>query len=94
MFHVPNEILTHNLSNNTIEFFFRFLKSAHKHYSMSSSTEVPRDLACLLGPDTFSQIPTNAQGVLQQVWTSHTDTLKTNLEKVKEDLTRTQTVKV
>ena len=50
---------------------------------MSSSTEVPRDLACLLGPDTFSQIPTNAQGVLQQAWTSHTDTLKTNLEKVK-----------
>ena len=86
MFHVPNEILTHNLSNIIIEFFFRFRKSADKHYSnksMLSSAEVPRDLAYLLGPDTFSQIPTNAQGVLQQAWTSHTDTLKTNLEKVK-----------
>ena len=41
------------------------------------------DLRSLLGPATFSQIPTNAQVVLQQAWTSHTDTLKTNLEKVK-----------
>ena len=43
------------------------------------------DLRSLLGPATFSQIPTNAQVVLQQAWTSHTDTLKTNLEKVKVD---------
>ena len=43
------------------------------------------DLRSLLGPATFSQIPNNAQVVLQQAWTTHTDTLKTNLEKVKVD---------
>ena len=43
------------------------------------------DLRSLLGPAIFSQIPNNAQVVLQQAWTSHTDTLKTNLEKVKVD---------
>ena len=52
---------------------------------MLSSAEVPKDLAYLLGPDIFSQIPDNVQEVLQQAWTSHTDTLKTNLEKVKVD---------
>ena len=43
------------------------------------------DLRSLLGPATFSQIPNNAQVVLQQAWTTHTDTLKTQLEKVKVD---------
>ena len=52
---------------------------------MLSSAGVPRDLACLLGPATFSQIPNDVQEVLQQAWISHTDTLKTNLEKVKVD---------
>ena len=61
---------------------------------MSSSAVVPEDLAYLLGPAIFSQIPNNVQVVLQQAWTSHTDTLKTNLEKVKVDLAVTQTAKV
>ena len=39
----------------------------------------------MLGPAIFSQIPNNVQVVLQQAWTSHTDTLKANLEKVKVD---------
>ena len=43
------------------------------------------DLRSLLGPAIFSQIPSNAAVVLQQAWTSHTDTLKANLEKVKVD---------
>ena len=43
------------------------------------------DLRSLLGPAIFSQIPNNAQVVLQQAWSSHTDTLKSQLEKVKVD---------
>ena len=43
------------------------------------------DLRSLLGPATFSQIPSNAQVVLQQAWATHTDTLKTQLEKVEVD---------
>ena len=61
---------------------------------MLTSAIVPGDLRFLLGPATFSQIPSNVQEVLQQAWTSHTDTLKTNLEKVKVDLIMTQTAKV
>ena len=61
---------------------------------MLSSAVVPRDLAYLLGPATFSQIPNTVQVVLQEAWTSHTDTLKNNLEKVKEDLAKTQTANV
>ena len=61
---------------------------------MSSSSVEPVDLRSLLGPAIFSQIPNNVQVVLQQAWTSHTDTLKTNLEKVKVDLAVTQTAKV
>ena len=44
------------------------------------------DLRSLLGPATFSQIPSNAQVVLQQAWVTHTNTLKTQLEKVKSEL--------
>ena len=61
---------------------------------MSSSSVEPVDLRSLLGPATFSQIPNTVQVVLQEAWTSHTDTLKTNLEKVKVELARTQTVQV
>ena len=43
------------------------------------------DLRALLGPATFSSIPNNTAVVLQQAWTSHTDTLKAQLEKVKVD---------
>ena len=43
------------------------------------------DLRSLLGPAIFSQIPNNAQVVLQQAWSSHTDTLKGQLEKVRVD---------
>ena len=43
------------------------------------------DLRSLLGPAIFSAIPNNAQVVLQQAWTSHMDTLKGQLEKVKVD---------
>ena len=43
------------------------------------------DLRSLLGPATFSSIPNNTMVVLQQAWTSHTDTLKAQLEKVKVD---------
>ena len=43
------------------------------------------DLRSLLGPAIFSQIPNNAQVVLQQAWSSHTDTLRSQLEKVKVD---------
>ena len=61
---------------------------------MSSSAAVPRDLASLLGPDILSQIPDNVQVVLKQVWATHIDTLRTDLEKVKGDLTEAQTEKV
>ena len=57
---------------------------------MLSSAVVPKDLAYLLGPANFSQIPSSVQVALQAAWTSHTDTLKNNLEKVKLDLARTQ----
>ena len=43
------------------------------------------DLRSLLGPATFSSIPNNTAVVLQQAWSSHTDTLKAQLEKVKVD---------
>jgi len=43
------------------------------------------DLRALLGPATYSSIPNNTAVVLQQAWTSHTDTLKAQLEKVKVD---------
>ena len=56
-------------------------------------------------PCSGSQVNDNAQEVLQQAQTSYSDTLKTNLEKVKveseqknaeitEDLTRSQAAKV
>ena len=50
---------------------------------MLSSAVVPGDLAYLLGPANFSELAENAQVALQEAWTSHTDTLKTDLEKVK-----------
>jgi len=43
------------------------------------------DLRSLLGTATFSSIPNNTAVVLQQAWSSHTDTLKAQLEKVKVD---------
>ena len=43
------------------------------------------DLRSLLGPATFSSIPSNTAVVLQQAWSSHTDTLKAQLEKVRVD---------
>ena len=43
------------------------------------------DLRALLSPATYSSIPNNTAVVLQQAWTSHTDTLKAQLEKVKVD---------
>ena len=43
------------------------------------------DLRSLLGPAIFSAIPQNAQVVLQQAWSSHMDTLKSQLEKVRVD---------
>jgi len=43
------------------------------------------DLRSLLGPAIFSQIPQNAQVVLQQCWITNMDTLKSQLEKVKVD---------
>ena len=59
----------------------------------------------LLGPGFCNQLNDNAQEVLQQAQTSHSDTLKTNLEKAKveseqkiaeitEELNRTQAAKV
>ena len=50
---------------------------------MFSTVSVPRDVAAILSPDTFGQMTENAQMALQGAWISHTDTLKTNLEKVK-----------
>ena len=51
---------------------------------MFSSAGVPKDLA-LLGPasTSFSQLAENAQVALQAAWTSHTETLQSDLEKVK-----------
>ena len=43
------------------------------------------DLRSLLGPATFNQIPSHAAGVLQELWTNHTDTLRTREEKVRVD---------
>jgi len=43
------------------------------------------DLRSLLGPANFSTIPSNTAVVLQQAWSSHTDTLRSQLEKVKVD---------
>ena len=40
------------------------------------------DLRSLLGPATFNQIPSHCAGVLQELWTNHTDTLRTREEKV------------
>ena len=39
----------------------------------------------MLGPAIFNSIPSNAQVVLDQAWTSQTDTLRTQLEKVRVD---------
>ena len=61
---------------------------------MSSSAAVPRDLASLLGPDILGQIPDNVQVVLKQVWATHIDTLRTDLEKMKGNLTKAQIDKV
>ena len=61
---------------------------------MSSSAAVPRDLASLLGPDILGQIPDNVQVVLKQVWATHIDTLRTDLEKIKGNLTKAQIDKV
>ena len=58
---------------------------------MSSSSV---DLRSLLGPAIFSQIPNNVQVVLQEAFTSHTDTLQTNLEDIKVELDRMETDKV
>ena len=43
------------------------------------------DLMSLLGPANFSTIPSNIVKVLQQARISHTDTLSSQLEKVKVD---------
>eukprot|EP00092_Neocalanus_flemingeri_P000848 GFUD01000905.1.p1 GENE.GFUD01000905.1~~GFUD01000905.1.p1 ORF type:complete len:1977 (-),score=934.20 GFUD01000905.1:29-5959(-) len=43
------------------------------------------DLRSLLGPANFSTIPSNTAVVLQQAWSSHTDTLRAQLEKVRVD---------
>ena len=48
---------------------------------MASSGE----LRSMLGPAIFNSIPSNAQVVLEQAWTSQTDTLRTQLEKVRVD---------
>ena len=61
---------------------------------MSSSAAVPRYLASLLGPDILGQIPDNVQVVLKQVWATHIDTLRTDLEKMKGNLTKAQIDKV
>jgi hypothetical protein len=41
------------------------------------------ELRSLLGPATFNQIPSHAAGVLQELWTNHTDTLRAKEEKVR-----------
>ena len=61
---------------------------------MSSSAVVSGDLTSLLGADILSQIPDHAQVVLKQVWATHIDTLRTDIEKVKGALTKAQTDKV
>ena len=71
---------------------------------MFSTVSVPRDVAAILSPDTFGQMTENAQMALQGAWISHTDTLKTNLEKIAElsasnkdlteDLSRMEAAKV
>ena len=48
-------------------------------------TTTTGDLRSLLDPETFSSIPSNTAAVLQQAWSSHTDTLRSNLEKVRID---------
>ena len=41
------------------------------------------DLRSLLGPATFNQIPSHPATVLQELWTNHTDMLRTKEEKVR-----------
>ena len=48
-------------------------------------TATTGDLRSLLDLETFSSIPSNTAAVLQQAWSSHTDTLRSNLEKVRKD---------
>jgi len=61
-------------------------------YSVSKPTKTAkentanRDLHNLLGPALFSSIPTNTQVVLQQAWTAHTADLRTQLEKLQDEL--------
>ena len=43
------------------------------------------DIRSLLGPANYSTIPSNTAVVLEQAWTSHTDILRFQLEKVNED---------
>ena len=43
------------------------------------------DIRSLLGPVNYSTIPSNTAVVLEQAWTSHTDILRFQLEKVNED---------